>query len=475
MLCALSAGCRTTWSPLSGPEPNFDRLIQIEQRNHSEDSALSYADQPEPPGEFDEQPVVTAAAEVLENDAEFQEDYAKSSPEGKALLDRFRDGLGDIPRGNLEKNSARSTAEDLAAKVEEDETSFHISDIDDISPPRMDEARRRALSQKLTTDLGKRLSRESRIKVPEDGLHDDAGSIAQILHRPDRDNSIVTNASFVDNKHDHANDVSNRRGTPMSKEGLDPSSDAEMEYYSGESVEPGSTGLTLRQHGHAMIEMLEKQIQETTNPDERILLNRNRRLINFVLDDLDAAQEPINGLAKETQSYFQNLIQGLYDATDINGNPVASRRLTLALQSHRVATNGLSKLANLEVLNPAFCTEVDSFGVVTPFTDYRFEPGQEVLLYCELENFVSRKLKNGYETQLQGSYEIIDPTGRKLADQLLPEDTDICGNQRKDFYIAYRLHMPNDVEAGPYKLKLIIEDMTGHKFGQATLDFSIVK
>ena len=113
--------------------------------------------------------------------------------------------------------------------------------------------------------------------------------------------------------------------------------------------------------------------------------------------------------------------------------------------------------------------------MVSKFQQYHFQANQEVLLYCELENFFSEAVRGGFETRLQGNYEILDANGRRIADQLLPEDSDMCGNKRDDFYIAYRLHLPETIEPGRHQLKLTIEDMKGHKFGQATIDFHVAR
>ena len=152
-----------------------------------------------------------------------------------------------------------------------------------------------------------------------------------------------------------------------------------------------------------------------------------------------------------------------------------NRRWTLALQSHRKAQMNLAAVSNLEIQNATFCTEVDSFGIISKFPQYHFRKDQELLLYCELDNFVSTPVKDGFETQLQGSYEIVDSNGRRVADQLLPMDEHVCRNQRRDYFIAYRMYMPQDVKPGRYTLKLTIEDMKGRKFGQTNVDFQIIQ
>lgn len=199
-----------------------------------------------------------------------------------------------------------------------------------------------------------------------------------------------------------------------------------------------------------------------------------KRYLQLAVGDIDAAMTPIEDMSTEEQEYFRNSLQALFDATDPTGNPVKNRRYTLVMQSQRQAAGHLANLCNLEVNSVAFCTEVESFGVITQFEQYKFKADQEVLLYCEVDNFVAESVKTGYQTQLQGSYEITDSSGRRVADQLLPLDEHVCKNWRRDYFIPYRMYMPQDIKPGKYQLKLTIEDMKGRKFGQSKLDFEII-
>ena len=219
----------------------------------------------------------------------------------------------------------------------------------------------------------------------------------------------------------------------------------------------------------------EAESASAQSPSQQLAIEAKLRMLSLVLDDLEGAMTPIEFLEPDAKDYFTHQFQALHAATDPQGNPVINRRWTIALQSQRKALTHLAAVSNLEVQNVAFCTEVDSFGIISKFPQYHFKRDQELLLYCELDNFVSEKLKNEYETKLQGSYEIVDSSGRRVADQMLPPDEHICSNQRRDYFIAYRMYMPQKIEPGRYTLKLTIEDMKGHKFGQSSVDFQIVQ
>ncbi len=240
-------------------------------------------------------------------------------------------------------------------------------------------------------------------------------------------------------------------------------------------LRPKEKKLQIEELGNELIERLEEAEATAVDPDSKVDISRKQRFLHLALGDLESAQKPIEGLDSGAQEYVSQTLQGLHDATDPKGHPSVRRKLSKALKSHRGATQKLASVASLELMNLAFCKEIDGFGEIKKFRSSRFRGDQQVLLYCELENFVSTKVAAGFQTRLQGTYEILDEDGKRVMEQLLPEDTDTCANQRRDFYIAYRFHLPKRIAPGIYSLRLVIEDMQGHKFGKSEIDFEIVE
>ena len=141
--------------------------------------------------------------------------------------------------------------------------------------------------------------------------------------------------------------------------------------------------------------------------------------------------------------------------------------------SQREATAHLAAVSNLEVRSVAFCTQVDGYGTFKKFAKNQFQAGQDILLYCEIDNVAAEKVKGGFETQLQGSYEIRDPQGRLITDQDLPMEPEVCMNHRRDYFIVYRIYMPSQMQPGNYELRLTIEDKKGGKYGHSTASFEV--
>jgi hypothetical protein len=217
---------------------------------------------------------------------------------------------------------------------------------------------------------------------------------------------------------------------------------------------------------------------QTHDPNETET-DRHRRLVMarhlMVLSgDPDRAVEKIEGLSNEEEEFLRHQLLGLWTIIDPNGHPVPSRRLTSALPEMRKATGYLAAASDtLEVRGLEFCSEIEAYGEVTPFDSRRFDPGQEVILYCEVENFKTAKVDNGFETRLQGTYDLLDQDGRRVSSQTLPEDRQVSRNQLRDYFVAYQMYLPDTIEPGRYQLRLTMEDVNGKKYGQSTIDFQI--
>jgi hypothetical protein len=106
---------------------------------------------------------------------------------------------------------------------------------------------------------------------------------------------------------------------------------------------------------------------------------------------------------------------------------------------------------------------------------YVFQSDQEVLLYVEIDNFATEIMKTSgqYKTELEGSYQIIGPSGERVANHVFPIQSEICRNRRRDYFIPYRMWMPKTLGIGQYTLQLTVEDTIGQKFGQASIVFEI--
>jgi hypothetical protein len=190
----------------------------------------------------------------------------------------------------------------------------------------------------------------------------------------------------------------------------------------------------------------------------------------------DDAVRPVKELRDSEQEFWRSQALGLADLLAADRLANESRRYAVALKSLEEAESHLAAASSLTLRNIALCRKVQDFGVVERFKTSDFKANQEVLLYVEIRNFTAKqKDDHQYETELQGSFRVLDRAGTSRAERTLPLDRQTCANLRRDYYIAYRLYIPTELAPGSYTLELTVEDKKGGKSNNALLDFNVVQ
>jgi hypothetical protein len=190
----------------------------------------------------------------------------------------------------------------------------------------------------------------------------------------------------------------------------------------------------------------------------------------------DDAAKPVKELHEQEQEFWRSEVLGLADLLGPDRLANESRRFAVALKSLEEAESHLAAAGTLVLRNMALCRKVQDFGVVDRFKTTDFTKNQEVLLYVEVRNFTARQADgHNYETELQGSFRILDRSGAARAERTLPLDKQSSANLRRDYYIAYRLYIPSELPPGAYTLELTIEDRKGSKSNNALLDFNVTQ
>jgi hypothetical protein len=221
------------------------------------------------------------------------------------------------------------------------------------------------------------------------------------------------------------------------------------------------------------IRTLEAEVSQNPTTPAELAQHARLRMLYAAAGRRDDAVRPIPATSPTEQQFLSKELGGLSAWLDAEHTPDAASR---AAETQPMLAEALAKLAEagpLVVRNLAFCTEVQSYGCMKRFANYDFRPNQEVLLYAEVENFISEPTANGYHTALVSSYQVLDGRGQPIAGQTFAATEDLCQNARRDFFIGYRLRLPSGINPGRYTLRLSIEDLKCRKVGQASIEFSI--
>jgi hypothetical protein len=54
-----------------------------------------------------------------------------------------------------------------------------------------------------------------------------------------------------------------------------------------------------------------------------------------------------------------------------------------------------------------------------------------------------------------------------------PPTTDLCQNQRRDYFHSYEFTVPQRIAIGPHVMKLTVEDQLSQKLATYTLNFTV--
>ncbi|GMQ80452.1 MAG: hypothetical protein BMS9Abin04_444 [Planctomycetia bacterium] len=226
-------------------------------------------------------------------------------------------------------------------------------------------------------------------------------------------------------------------------------------------------------HLDVAISLLEQETKDTPQHADEVGRHAALRMLYLVAGQRENALKPIEGVPIAQQDFWTKQLYSLASCLEDVDPSGAGQRACRAHRHLQEAADKLGELATLEVGNLALCTEVSSFGAYKPFDALRFTPGQEVLLYAEINNFRSESTEKGYCTALRSSYEILDEQGHRVDRREFAVTEDYCRNRRHDFFMRYFVTLPARIYPGTYTLRLTIEDVKSNKIGQSSIKFEI--
>lgn len=240
----------------------------------------------------------------------------------------------------------------------------------------------------------------------------------------------------------------------------------------------------LAQQRDVLIAMLEDEIKSQKSSktvDSKLArMEQELRLLYAAAQRIDDAAMNVESLPPGEREAFKQVSFGLaawLDEEEERRPPLRNARIIRALHD---ASRELSAESKLDLRKLVLCERVEQFGMYTEFPRNDFRPKQEVILYVEVDNFAAQENgTNNFETELEGSYVIYDATGALVAERKLPLERAVCRNYRRDYFLAYRIYMPDNIASGRYRLELTIEDLKagrefkGSKLGEGTVEFTI--
>ena len=129
--------------------------------------------------------------------------------------------------------------------------------------------------------------------------------------------------------------------------------------------------------------------------------------------------------------------------------------------------------APLKVTKLTLCNRISNYGVYEEYDRGWVVPRQEVLLYCEVDNFVAEKEGEGaYLSILHIQIEIREGS-KAVWSWNPPEVVDRSRNLRDDLYVGTRFYVPSNLRPGEYKLRVTVSDKVGSKSAKEEIDLVV--
>ncbi len=230
-----------------------------------------------------------------------------------------------------------------------------------------------------------------------------------------------------------------------------------------------------REHLSAAIATLDREAALKPKSSSKAYERVRLQLLQLVAGDEEAASQATPGLSTDEQGYWSKQIYALATLlSDENGGDHRSRA-DAAARHLMEASAKLRSLGSLQVDNFVTCREVYGYGAYDPMLEARYAPGDQVILYAEIDNYQSDETQEGYRTTIASSYRLVSLTRNEVVGGEFPEVDDLCLTRRRDFHIQYGITLPSGLSPGDYRLELTVEDKLGRKKGHDQLPLTITE
>ncbi|HEV3339367.1 MAG TPA: hypothetical protein VG125_03390, partial [Pirellulales bacterium] len=152
-----------------------------------------------------------------------------------------------------------------------------------------------------------------------------------------------------------------------------------------------------QQHLGAAVGELERETRDHPQAPDALANQVYLRLLDLTAGRRDEALRPIPGISPGEQDYWSKQLFALSTYLDRQRIGDPSRRAGEASLHLAKAVAALAEQGPLVVRNLAFCTDVHSYGVLKRI-EPPFRPGQQLLIYAEVEGFRSEETADGFHT-----------------------------------------------------------------------------
>lgn len=128
----------------------------------------------------------------------------------------------------------------------------------------------------------------------------------------------------------------------------------------------------------------------------------------------------------------------------------------------------------VSIRTACFASRVQAWGVFDRFPADRFAPGQEVIVYVELDDLAATTAADGHTTCIDAALRLVDAEGRALTDWNFEPIAETCASQRRDYFARFVVQIPETARPGRGHVALTVTDTLSGKTVETTLPLEII-
>lgn len=126
------------------------------------------------------------------------------------------------------------------------------------------------------------------------------------------------------------------------------------------------------------------------------------------------------------------------------------------------------------VRHACFASRVRAWGDVDRFRESRFAPGQEVIVYLELDHLSAGASPAGHTTCIDATLTLLDADGRAIREWTFEPIAETCPTPRHDYFARYVIRMPESAPPGGCRLAVAVVDTLAGRTASTTLPLEVV-
>jgi hypothetical protein len=251
--------------------------------------------------------------------------------------------------------------------------------------------------------------------------------------------------------------------------------------YQSQSVVPSASALNMTGHGagdwqaptRVAIEQLRYAIEQT--PNGRTVSNEMRlRMLEMLLGNQTEAVRPMQSADKTVNDFMGHQVLGFAALLDDSMWDNRSRHVSAAYRFGE-GLQALQKLCPIKLKNVMFIEDWLGYGQFIPRNNQEFYPGDDFLVYMEIEHPTVRPISDGFEVSVSISYEIRDIHGSIVVRQDAGKPAERSFSRKRDYALTIPSSLPTSLAPGQYQLRINVTDLNDDSmlFAEEQIPFRI--